>query len=284
MTEENNAGVNDGGEPPVEATPPVAGEPSGGEPPVNTPAEPSTDPVEPAAEPALEAETVTLTKEDHDRLNKRISDKDTFIRTQQSELDKLKNAPVEPVTTPAVNTSPDGKPQLDNFESYEDYNEALMDYKFAKKETENSVNALAESEENERQERIKGFEQKANVFRTKQADFDEIANGPEVARVYGQAPHLADIVESSEAGPEIAYYFGNNPDKAAEIASMTPYAAAIEIGKLEAKVQTVPKPKNVTKAPTPVSPVGGGHDPAEKSIDDMSFKEYEAGRKSGKIK
>ena len=281
MTEENNAGLE--GEEKTPVTPPVEGDATAATPPIETPAEPTSEPVEPAAEPALEAETVTLTKEEHDRLNKRIEDKDKFIRTQQSDLDKLKNAPpAEPTPAAAVNTS--GKPQLDDFTDYEQYNEALMDWKLAEKDTQKSVNDLARSEEEARQKRTKGFEQKATVFRTKQADFDEVANGPEIARVYGQAPHLADIVESSEAGPEIAYYFGNNPDKAAEIAAMPPYQAAIEVGKLEAKVQTVPKPKNVTKAPTPISTVGGGHDPAEKAIEDMSQAEYEAGRKSGKIK
>lgn len=280
MTKEINAGV-DGGDPAEPVVPPVAGEP-GGEPPIDTPAEPTNEPVEPDAEPAIEPETVTLTKEEHDRLNKRITDKDQFIRTQQSELDKFKSAPpAEP--TPAVNTSPDGKPELDNFDDYEQYNEALMDWKLGERDKQSSINALAESEEIERQERANNFEQKASVFRTKQADFDEIAKSPEISHVYGQAPHLADIVESSEAGPEIAYYFGNNPDKAAEIAAMAPYQAAIEVGKLEAKVQTAPKPKNITKAPTPISTVGGGHDPAEKSVDDMSQAEYEAARKAGKL-
>lgn len=281
MTEKNNAG-NDGGDPVEPVIPPVEGG-SGGEPPVVTPAEPTNEPVEPAAEPVIEPETVTLTKEEHDRLNKRITDKDTFIRTQQSEIDKFKSAPpAEP--PPPVNTPQEGKPQLDDYTDYETFNDALMDWKLAEKDKQNSVNDLAKSEEEARQNRAKEFEQNANVFRAKQADFDEIANGPEIARVYGQAPHLADIVEESKAGPEIAYYFGNNPDKAAEIASMSPYQAAIEVGKLEGKVLGTLKPKNVTKAPTPVTPVGGGHDPAEKAIEDMSQAEYEAGRKSGKIK
>jgi hypothetical protein len=279
MPPEDNAGVEGEVTPPVA---PVEGEIDGAIPPVDTPAEPVVEPVEPAAEPAIEAETVTLTKEEHDRLNKRITDKDTFIRTQQSELDKIKSAPpAEPTPTPAVNTS--GKPQLDNYDDYEQYNEALMDWKLAEKDTQKTVNDLAKSEEAERQERINNFAQKANVFRAEKADFDEVANAPEIAKVYGQAPHLADIVESSEAGPEIAYYFGNNPDIAAKIGSMPPYQAAIEIGKLEAKVQTAPKPKNITQAPTPISTVGGGHDPAEKSVDDMSQAEYEAARKAGKL-
>jgi len=275
MEPENTAGI--------EGTDNTPAEPTGVIPSSDTPAEPNNEPVEPDAEPGIEPEPVTLTKEEHDRLNKRLQDQSTFIRTQQSELDKLKAAPAEPAPAPPVNTSPDGKPQLDSFEDYEQYNEALMDWKLGERDKQSSVNALAESEERARQERTQNFEQKANVFRTKQADFDEIAKSPEVRHIYGQAPHMADIVESSEAGPEIAYYFGNNPDIAAKIGSMSPYQAAIEIGKLEAKVLTAPKPKNITQAPTPIQPVGGGHDPAEKSIDDMSQAEYEAARKSGKL-
>jgi hypothetical protein len=278
MTEENNAGI-EGEQPPV--TPPVEGDSA--TPPIDTPAEPNSEPVTPDAEPAIETETVTLSKEDHEKLTKRISDKDAFIRTQQSEIDKLKVAPVETPVEPIANTSPDGKPQLDNFADYEQYNEAMMDWKIGQLETQKTINAQAEAEEKARQERVKNFDQRASAFRQKQADFDEIANAPEIAHVYGQAPHIADIVESSEAGPEIAYYFGNNPDIAKNIASMSPYNAAIEIGKLEAKVLIAPKPKNITQAPTPIQPVGGGHDTAEKSIADMTQTEYEAARKAGKL-
>lgn len=284
MTIAKTAGV-EGGDPAEPVIPPVAGEP-GGEPPVNTPAEPPVEPVTPDADPGIEPDPVTLTQEEYDRLNKRILDKDTFIRTQQSELDKFKNAPVEPTPPmePAVNTSLDGKPTLEQYDFDEaKYSEALMDWKLDQRDAAKSINALAESEERTRQERLKNFGQRASVFRAKQADYDDIANAPEIARVYGQAPHLADIVESSEAGPEIAYYFGNNPDIAANIANMSPYNAAIEIGKLEAKVLVAPKPKNITQAPTPIQPVGGGHDPAEKSVEDMSQEEYEAARGSGKL-
>jgi hypothetical protein len=177
MTEENNTGLE--GEEPI--TPPVEGDEV--TPPIETPVEPPVEPVEPDADPGLEPEPVTLTKEEYDRLNKRITDKDTFIRTQQSELDKLKNAPpVEPTPEPAVNTS--GKPQLDDFADYEQYNEALMDWKLAEKENLKSVNALAEAEERERQERTKSFDQRANVFRAKHDDFDEVANSPEMRHIY----------------------------------------------------------------------------------------------------
>jgi len=277
MNEKDTAGIEGEGQPPV----PVEGDAA--PPPIDTPAEPTSEPVAPDADPGIEPETVTLTKEEHDRLNKRISDKDIFIRTQQSELDKFKSVPpVEtPPVTPPVNTS--GKPQLDSYEDYEQYNEALMDWKLSERDKQSSVNAIAESEERERQERTNRFEERASTFKAKQTDFDEIAKSPEISHIYGQAPHLADIVESSEAGPEIAYYFGNNPDIAANIGSMSPYQAAIEIGKLEAKVLTAPKPKNITQAPTPIQPVGGGHGPAEKLEEDMSQTEYEAARKAGKL-
>ena len=283
MSEVDTAGVDPSVNTPA-AEP--ASEPTGVDPNINTPAEPS-EPVEPAAEPAVEPETVTLTKEEHDKLNKRIQDKDTFIRTQQSEIDKFKAKPAEPslAEPPPVGTSLDGKPTLEQYDFDESkHAEALMDWKLDQRDAKHAVDVQAESEANVRQERINNFEQRASTFRATQADFDEVAKSPQVSDIYGKAPHLADIVESSEAGPEIAYYFGNNPDVAANIASMPPYKAAIEIGKLEAKVLTAPKPKNITQAPTPINPVGGGHDPAEKSEEDMSQAEYEAARGSGKLK
>jgi hypothetical protein len=246
---------------------------------VDTPIESAEDApeVKDTEDATKEAETVTPNDEVA-ALNKRIQDKDRFIRQQHEELTSLKQAPQEPATKQPVDIALDGKPQLDSYEDYEQYNEALVDWKFNQRDAQQVVNNQAESEARAKQERIDGFEQRASTFRAKQADFDEVARSPEISHVYGQAPHLADIVESSEAGPEIAYYFGNNPDIAANIASMSPYQAAIEVGKLEAKVTTAPKPKNITQAPTPITPVGGGHDPAEKKVEDMTPEEYKVWR------
>ena len=92
---------------------------------------------------------------------------------------------------------------------------------------------------------------------------------------------LRVIKESDEAG-EIAYYLAKNKSLAARIAKITdPIKQALEIGKIEHQLLNPKKeePKVVTqkttKAPDPISPVGGS-DEYQKTPEDMSFSEFEA--------
>jgi hypothetical protein len=66
---------------------------------------------------------------------------------------------------------------------------------------------------------------------------------------------MAETIQSSEIGPELAYYLGSNPKDAERIARMTPLGQAKEIGKIEAKLAAEPPVKRTTSAPTPISPV-----------------------------
>ena len=98
---------------------------------------------------------------------------------------------------------------------------------------------------------------------------------PDFAEVAYKAPitdAVASIVADSEKGPEIAYFLGKNPDEAKRISSLSPLAAAREIGRLEAEM--TPKPRKISNAPPPVDTVGGGAssgnmDPAKMSIEQL---------------
>ena len=67
---------------------------------------------------------------------------------------------------------------------------------------------------------------------------------------------------------DIAYYLGQNIPEARRIASLSPIAAAREIGKLEARFSGPPQ-KTTTKAPVPTNPVGG-KETVPKNYEDMS--------------
>jgi hypothetical protein len=67
---------------------------------------------------------------------------------------------------------------------------------------------------------------------------------------------MVGAAAESEVGHEILYHLGKNPAESARIASMSPFAQAKEIGKIEAKLTATP-PKSPSKAPPPVVPVGG---------------------------
>ena len=64
---------------------------------------------------------------------------------------------------------------------------------------------------------------------------------------------MAETIQSSDVGPELAYYLGSNPKEADRISRMSPLSQAKEIGKIEAKLVSAPPVRKTTSAPAPIS-------------------------------
>lgn len=111
--------------------------------------------------------------------------------------------------------------------------------------------------------------------RMKYADFDAVALAPDVPITEG----IADIIRSSDAAADLAYYLGQNRAEAMRIAQMPPMSAARELGRIEASL-TAPKPRTASTAPPPITP-GKASASGAKSPDKMSAEEYRAWRESG---
>ena len=148
---------------------------------------------------------------------------------RQSEQQTLKAAPVATV---------------DQFESAEAYAEALALQKaeelIAKREAAKQQSQVLES-----------YHDREEEARSKYDDFEQVAYNPRlpVTNV------MAETIQSSEIGPELAYYLGSNPKEAERISRMSPLGQAKEIGKIEAKLVSAPPVKKTTSAPAPISPV-----------------------------
>lgn len=133
---------------------------------------------------------------------------------------------------------------VDQFESPEAYAEALAYQKaeelIAKREAAKQQSQVLES--------YHDLEEEA---RNKYDDFEQVAYNPKlpVTNV------MAETIQSSEIGPELAYYLGSNPKEAERISRMSPLSQAKEIGKIEAKLVLAPPVKKTTSAPAPISPV-----------------------------
>jgi hypothetical protein len=68
-------------------------------------------------------------------------------------------------------------------------------------------------------------------------------------------PIMAQTIQASDAGPDVAYYLGSNPKEAERIARLPAILQAKEIGKIESKLASSPPVKKSTAAPQPISPV-----------------------------
>jgi len=133
---------------------------------------------------------------------------------------------------------------VDQFESPEAYAEALAYQKaeelIAKRESAKQQSAVLES-----------YHDREEEARSKYDDFEQVAYNPKLPITNV----MAETIQSSDIGPELAYYLGSNPKEADRISRMTPLVQAKEIGKIEAKLASDPPVKRTTSAPAPISPV-----------------------------
>lgn len=155
-------------------------------------------------------------------------------------------------------------PKPEQFKTPDEYVEALADYKADRK--------IAQQKATEQQTKVVSvFEERVDQAREKYSDFDAVAFSENV-RI---TDAMAEVIQESEIGPEVAYHLGKNPDEARRIAGLPPLAQAREIGKIEASLSANPPAKKVTSAPEPIKPVGSrAANPAVDPSDPRSDKSF----------
>ena len=161
------------------------------------------------------------------------------------------------------------EPDISDFDTFDDYTEALAEYKFNQKAQAQQQQA---SQQQQAQKVAQDWQSKVEKVRAVAPDFDEaFANVAEITF----AQSTLDAVAGHEKGAEIAYLLGKDPVKAYQIASLPPIQQLMAIGEIAAKTNLT-RPKTVTNAPPPVKPVSG-----KSSIVDpnsLSMKEWVAYR------
>ena len=94
--------------------------------------------------------------------------------------------------------------------------------------------------------------------------------------------HAAELVATSDRGPEVAYFLASNPGEARRIADLPSHRQGAEIARIEARLSPASQVRRVSQAPAPVPTLSGGVSPsATKSPGEMTFKEFEAWRAAG---
>lgn len=78
----------------------------------------------------------------------------------------------------------------------------------------------------------------------------------------GASQDFLEAVTSMDAGHKVLHHLGQNPEEAERLLSLPPLRMALELARLEATVGQA-KPAPVSKAPAPISPVGGKSAPVE---------------------
>ena len=151
----------------------------------------------------------------------------------------------------------------EQFASNEDYVEALADQRAEQK--------IAEREQRKQQaEILETYHDKEEEVRAKYDDFEQVAYNPNLTIT----TVMAQSIQASDNGPEVAYHLGANPREAERISRLSPIMQAKEIGKIEAQLTANPPIKKTSNAPAPISPVSARTtgSPAYDTTDPRSIK------------
>lgn len=154
-------------------------------------------------------------------------------------------------------------PSADQFNSVDDYAEALA--------TRKAEELLARRDaQKQRTEFVEAYHDREEDARNKYDDFEQVAYNPNL-RI---TDVMAETIQTSDAGPDVAYFLGSNPKEADRIARLPPILQAKEIGKIEARLASDPPVRKSSSAPSPISPVTarGSGSPAYDTTDPRSVK------------
>lgn len=196
-------------------------------------AAPESEVIQPEEKPAEASKTFTQEELDA-AIGKRLAREQRKWEREQAQRAAQAQAPRVPAELPSA----------DQFESVDAYAEAL---------------ALRKAEElirdreakRQQQEVLSAYHDREEEIRAKYDDFEQVAYNPNLPITNV----MAEAIQTSDIGPEVAYYLGTNPKEAERISRLTPYVQAKEIGKIEAKLADNPPVKKTSSAPQPISPV-----------------------------
>jgi hypothetical protein len=207
-----------------------------------------------------------------DIIKKRIAKATAIAERKASKAyaEKLEQLAVKPQVQPQE-VKAEGKPKLDQFETVEEYVEAVADWKMQT----HQQNQARQTEE----QRIKQFQgevqaKAAHVFELAEQD-PEFDN--EVFETLPVSDPMAFAIMDSDIAPKLMVYLTKNPEEVDRITKLSPARQAAEIGKLESKLSVVEKVKP-SGAPAPIKPVGSRGGAASGNPAEMSQSQYEAMR------
>ena len=191
-----------------------------------------------------------------------------------------------------------GKPKKEDFESDEEFVDALTDWKVENKFKSMQPVGATVSEDSAFQQEVSELEQRldevAESGSSKYKDYKELVFAKDLA----MTRDMVDVIVQSEVAEDLFYFLAKNPDISAGISEMPVVKAARELGKLEGKligeaskstslekaeVKEVVKPivKKLTNTPEPINPVRATG-VVDKDPNQMNAREYRAWRESQK--
>lgn len=165
------------------------------------------------------------------------------------------------------------KPTPDKFTDYNEYVEALAEWKADQKiETKLAEREKVQAEKSAAEKRAQAWRESTEAVQKEMPDFNEVI---EAAADTPISNHLREIMDESDNRAKLLYHFAKNPDVVEKLNAMSPTAAAREVGRIEVafdrpatppvekvEEETPPPPVKRTNAPPPAKQSGSGRSTA----------------------
>lgn len=184
--------------------------------------------------------------------------------------------PEQPAPETAVEVAEPVRPRREDYADSDAYEDAFIAYTDERSawRVEQTIKAQREADQasveqraiNEAQQAAaEQYQARITEFKAKTPDFAQVAERADV-----QVPTLAAAaITHSENGPALQYYFGQNPEAAANLFKLNPVQMLVEVGRIEARLtagpsEPKPAPAPVSAAPKPITPIRSAGETATK--------------------
>jgi hypothetical protein len=217
-----------------------------------------------------------------DRLNQKLGASAARIAELERAQGGNAAAPKADAKPAAAEAAEPGKPESKNFDSYEEYVEALADWKLDVREKKRDAER-AQREANEAHEAV--IAANDATFKERQALYPDWKEKVAAATDIPITQIMHTLITESEFRADLGYYLADNPAEAKRISALSPLRQAAELGKLETTFAKADEKKpataetqkpRVSKAPAPVKTVRAQAEAGEP--DPSDFKAWERWR------
>ena len=215
-----------------------------------------------ATDEATESPADDTSKPEPKGVGKRIDELTRYRREAERDRDywremAMRNPQPEQAAAPTPPPEPAKMPALADFEYDEGkYQAALIEFTRAEARHEAENVLRAERERQVAEQRAKTWVEKEAEFSKAKPDYREKVTDPSLPI----SKPMAQVIQQSEIGPDVAYYLAQNRDLAAQIAALPVEGAALALGRIEGRLlaqreatrpaAAAPKPA-VSQAPPP---------------------------------
>jgi hypothetical protein len=183
------------------------------------------------------------------------------------------------------------KPDVNSFDSYAEYVEALADWKIEKREWDREQKQVVAEAQEKQKEVLGSWEAREKATKERVEGYDQLVDQDFVqafTKTVASKEAMMFLLESDN-GPDLLFNLAEDDAKLAGFKSMSPVKQVAYLAKMESQFEQVDEKETtkVSKAPPPSKSLPKGKTTAIKSIDPtgpLSFSDYQEWRKQQKRK